>query len=81
MSVLLFYALLPEFNIFIPVLVWWLECEKQKCPESSVGERQECLNKLYECRVVWKARVLVDDNSHVLLNIMSIFYLVDNFIY
>ena len=21
--------------IFVPVLVWWLECEKQECPEHS----------------------------------------------
>ena len=31
-----------------------------------VGERQEELNPLYEQRVVQKARVIVDDNSHVL---------------
>ena len=31
-----------------------------------VGERQEHLSQLYECRVVQKARVIVDDNSHVL---------------
>ena len=31
-----------------------------------VGERQEQLSQLYECRVVRKARVIVDDNSHVL---------------
>ena len=31
-----------------------------------VGERQEHLSQLYEHRVVWKARVIVDDNSHVL---------------
>ena len=30
-----------------------------------VGERQEQLNPLYEQRVVQKARVIVDDNSHV----------------
>ena len=31
-----------------------------------VGERQEQLSQLYERRVVRKARVIVDDNSHVL---------------
>ena len=31
-----------------------------------VGERQEHLSQLYERRVVRKARVIVDDNSHVL---------------
>ena len=28
-----------------------------------VGERQEHLSQLYECRVVRKARVIADDNS------------------
>ena len=31
-----------------------------------VGDRQEQLSQLYERRVVRKARVIVDDNSHVL---------------
>ena len=31
-----------------------------------VGERQEQLSPLYERRVLRKARVTVDDNSHVL---------------
>ena len=31
-----------------------------------VGERQEQLSQLYERHVVWKARVIADDNSHVL---------------
>ena len=31
-----------------------------------VGERQEQLSKLYERCVVQQARVIVDDNSHVL---------------
>ena len=31
-----------------------------------VGERQELLSELYERRVVGKARVIVDGNSHVL---------------
>ena len=31
-----------------------------------VGERQEQLSRFYERRVVRKARVSVDDNSHVL---------------
>ena len=31
-----------------------------------VGERQEQLSQLYERRVVRKARVIVDDNGHVL---------------
>ncbi|MCB4762119.1 MAG: hypothetical protein LGB62_08310, partial [Sulfurovum sp.] len=44
-----------------------------------VGERQEHLSQLYERRVVQKARVVVDDDSHVL--IMSFFHLVDNFAY
>ena len=50
------------------------ESEKQKYPGKKevnvcgkvVGERQEHLNQLYERRVVRKARVIVDDNSHVL---------------
>ena len=32
----------------------------------AVGERQEQLSQLYERRVVQKARMIVDDNSHVL---------------
>ena len=32
-----------------------------------VGERQEQLRQLYERRVVRKARVIVDDNSHALV--------------
>ena len=32
-----------------------------------VGERQEQLSQLYERRVILKARVIVDDNSHVLV--------------
>ena len=32
----------------------------------AVGERQEQLSQLYERRVVQKAKVIVDDNSHVL---------------
>ena len=31
-----------------------------------VGERQEHLSQLYERRVARKARVIVDNNSHVL---------------
>ena len=31
-----------------------------------VGERQEHLSQLHECRLVRKVRVIVDDNSHVL---------------
>ena len=31
-----------------------------------VGERQEYLSQLYECHVVQKVRVNVDDNSNVL---------------
>ena len=31
-----------------------------------VGERQEQLSQLYERRVVRKARMIIDDNSHVL---------------
>ena len=31
-----------------------------------VGERQEQLSQLYEHRVVLKAMVIMDDNSHVL---------------
>ena len=30
-----------------------------------VAERQEQLSQLHEHHVVWKARVIVDDNSHV----------------
>ena len=33
---------------------------------SRICERQEHLSQLYELRVVWKTRVIVDDNSHVL---------------
>ena len=32
----------------------------------AVGERQEQLSQLYERRVVQKAKVIVDDSSHVL---------------
>ena len=31
-----------------------------------VGERQEHLSQLYEGHVVQKARMIVDDNSHVI---------------
>ena len=31
-----------------------------------MGEKQEQLSQLYERRVVRKAKVIVDDNSHVL---------------
>ena len=41
-----------------------------------VGERQV---HLYERRAERKARVIADYNSHVLLNIMSFFHLVDDF--
>lgn len=33
---------------------------------SVIGEKQECLSKLYERRVVRKARVIVKDSTHVL---------------
>ena len=33
---------------------------------SVAGERQEQLSQLYERRVVRKAKVIIDDNSHVL---------------
>ena len=32
-----------------------------------LGERQEQLSQLYIRRVVWKARIIVEDNSHVLV--------------
>ena len=56
------------------MLVWRLKCEKQKNVLNKVanvcgkvvGERQEHLSQLYERRVVRKARVIVDNNSHVL---------------
>ena len=53
---------------------------------NAVGERQEQSSLLYERRVVWKARVIVDDNSHVLAKHYdyentSFFHLVDNFAY
>ena len=38
-----------------------------------VGERQEQLSQLYERRVVRKARVIVDDNSHVLAKHYELF--------
>ena len=55
------------------MLVWRLKCEKQSVLNKVVnvcgkvvGERQEHLSQLYERRVVRKARLIVDDNSHVL---------------
>ena len=65
---------LPELhrislNIFVPVMVWRPECEKQKCPECGECvwcERQEQLSQLYEHHMVWKARMIVYDKSHVL---------------
>ena len=42
------------------------------CGKVFLGERKEHLSQLYERRVVLKARVIVDDNSHV-------FHLVDDF--
>lgn len=38
----------------------------KKCGNWVVGERQEHLSQFYECHVVWKARVIVDDSSYVL---------------
>ena len=46
-----------------------------------VGERQEQLSHLYERRVVRKAGVIVDDNSHVLAKHYELFHLVDDFMY
>ena len=46
-----------------------------------VSERQERLSQLYECRVVRKARVIVDDNSHVLAKHYELLHLVDDFAY
>ena len=46
-----------------------------------VGERQEQLSQLYECRVVRKARMIADDNSHVLAKHYELFHLVDDFMY
>ena len=78
MSVLLFYArstgvVLNKFLHFVPVLVWRLECKSKNDLNKVVnvcgkvmGERQEHLSQLYERRVVRKARVIVNDNSHVL---------------
>ena len=55
------------------MLVWRLESEKQKFLNKVVnvcgkvvGESQEQLSQLYERRVVRKAGVIVDANSHVL---------------
>ena len=44
-----------------------------------VGERQEQLSQLYERRVVRKARMIVDDNSHVLAKHYELLHLVDDF--
>ena len=41
---------------------------------NAVGERQEQLSLLYECRVVRKARVIVDDSSHVLAKHYELFH-------
>ena len=77
MSVLLFYALFTRvvLNQFLTFsfLCWFggltgknvLNKVANVCGKV-VGERQEYLSQLYECCVVWKARVIVDDNSHVL---------------
>ena len=46
-----------------------------------VGERQEQLSQLYERRVVRKARMIADDNSHVLAKHYELFHLVDDFMY
>ena len=46
-----------------------------------VGERQEQLSQLYERRVVRKARVTVDDNSHVLTEHNEFFHLGEDFAY
>ena len=47
----------------------------------TVGERQEHLSQLYECRVIRKARKIADDNSHVLAKHYELFHLVDDFMY
>ena len=46
-----------------------------------VGERQEQLSQLYEYHVVQKARVIVDDNSHILAKCYEMLHLVDDFVY
>ena len=46
-----------------------------------LGERHEYLSQLYERRVVWKARVTVDDNSHVLAKCYEILPSVYDFSY
>ena len=48
---------------------------------NAVGERQEQSSQLYERRVVRKARVNVDDNSHVLAKYYELLHLVDDFAY
>ena len=78
MSVLLFYALSTGvvLNALTFLFLCWFEGLNVKSENvlnklvnvcgKDVGERQEQLSQLYERRVVRKARVIVDDNSHVL---------------
>ena len=54
-------------SLFTRLLVFVGGRELSRVPCGKVvGERQEHLSQLYERRVVRKARVIVDDNSHVL---------------
>ncbi|MCB4773329.1 MAG: hypothetical protein LGB05_06880 [Sulfurovum sp.] len=87
-KMLLFYALSIESVLTFSFLCWFggLNVKSKNVLNKVVnvcgkvvGERQEHLSQLYERRVVQKARVVVDDDSHVL--IMSFFHLVDNFAY
>ena len=80
-----FAHFLPElywisFNIFVPVLILVKLSLKSKnvlnkmvnvCGKVVV-ERQH-LSQLYECRVVRKARVIVDNNSHVIAKYYELF--------
>ena len=78
---LLFYALCAFYRsciesvLTLSFLCWFggLNVKIKNVPNKAVnvcgkvvGERQENLSKWYERRVVQKARVIVDDNSHVL---------------
>ena len=90
--VLLFYALSTRVELVLTFsfLCWFgglnvksknaLNKVANVC-DKFLDERHEYLSQLYEHRVEWKARVTVDDNSHVLAKCYEILPSVYDFSY
>ena len=90
--VLLFYALSTRVELVLTFsfLCWFggLNVKSKNALNKVVnvcgkilGERHEYLSQLYESHMVWKARVTVDDNSHVLAKCYEILRSVYDFPY